>query len=232
VLNHVILHQSVIGLETKQQLKLAGETPDTLIGCVGGGSNFGGFALPFLPEKLRRPDLRIIAVEPSACPSLTKGVFAYDFGDTGKLTPLVKMFTLGHTFVPEGIHAGGLRYHGTAPIVAHLADLRLIESQAITQNTVFAAALQFARTEGFIPAPETSHAIACTIDEAVKAREEGKEKVILFNWSGHGLMDLTGYDNYFQGKLTDHALPEEELQKSLAAIKHQPKAPVRKSGKW
>jgi tryptophan synthase beta chain len=217
VLNHVILHQSVIGLETKKQLEIAGEKPDTLIGCVGGGSNFGGFALPFLPEKLStNKNLRIVAVEPSACPSLTKGVYAYDFGDTAKLTPLVKMFTLGHTFIPEGIHAGGLRYHGTAPIVAHLADLKLIESVAITQNTVFAAALQFARTEGFVPAPETSHAIAATIAEAKK--NDGK--CIVMCYSGHGHFDMSAYDAHLAGNLEDYEHPEEKIAE---ALHHLPK---------
>ena len=216
VLNHVILHQSVIGLETKKQLEIAGEMPDTLIGCVGGGSNFGGFALPFLPEKLKRPALRIIAVEPSACPSLTKGVYAYDFGDIAKLTPLVKMFTLGHTFIPEGIHAGGLRYHGTAPIVAHLKDIGLIEAVAITQNTVFAAALQFARTEGFVPAPETSHAIAATIAEAKK----NDAKCIVMCYSGHGHFDMSAYDAHLAGNLEDYEHPEEKITE---ALQHLPK---------
>jgi tryptophan synthase beta chain len=211
VLNHVLLHQSVIGLETKRQLELAGEKPDTLIGCVGGGSNFGGFALPFLPEKLQRPELRMIAVEPAACPSLTKGIYAYDFGDTAKLTPLVKMFTLGHTFVPEGIHAGGLRYHGTAPIVAHLAHLGLIESRALLQNAVFEGALQFSRSEGFVPAPETSHAIRAAIDEARK--NDGK--CIVFCYSGHGHFDMSAYDAHLAGNLEDYEHPEEKIAEAL-----------------
>jgi tryptophan synthase beta chain len=216
VLNHVILHQSVIGLETKRQLELIGETPDVLIGCVGGGSNFGGFSLPFLPEKLANPSLRFLAVEPSACPSLTKGVYAYDYGDTAKLAPLVKMYTLGHTFVPEGIHAGGLRYHGTAPIVAHLAKLGIVESKAYTQNAVFEAALQFARTEGFIPAPETSHAIRAAIDEAKK--NDGK--CIVFNYSGHGHFDMSAYDAHLAGDLEDYEHPEEKIAEALS---HLPK---------
>jgi tryptophan synthase beta chain len=216
VLNHVLLHQSVIGLETKRQLELAGEKPDTLIGCVGGGSNFGGFALPFLPEKLQRPELRMIAVEPAACPSLTKGIYAYDFGDTAKLTPLVKMFTLGHTFVPEGIHAGGLRYHGTAPIVAHLAHLGLIESRALLQNAVFEGALQFSRSEGFVPAPETSHAIRAAIDEARK--NDGK--CIVFCYSGHGHFDMSAYDAHLAGNLEDYEHPEEKIAE---ALHHLPK---------
>jgi tryptophan synthase beta chain len=216
VLNHVILHQSVIGLETKRQLELIGERPDVLIGCVGGGSNFGGFSLPFLPDKLSRPDLRLIAVEPSACPSLTKGVYAYDYGDTAKLAPIVKMYTLGHTFVPEGIHAGGLRYHGTAPIVAHLANLKIIEAKAYTQNAVFEGALQFARTEGFIPAPETAHAIRAAIDEARK--DDGK--CIVFNYSGHGHFDMSAYDDHLAGKLEDYEHPEEKIAE---ALQHLPK---------
>jgi tryptophan synthase beta chain len=216
VLNHVILHQSVIGLETKRQLEMIGETPDVLIGCVGGGSNFGGFSLPFLPEKLANPKLRLLAVEPSACPSLTKGVYAYDFGDTARLTPLVKMYTLGHTFVPEGIHAGGLRYHGTAPIVAHLAKLGIVEAKAYTQNAVFEGALQFARTEGFIPAPETAHAIRAAIDEARK--DDGK--CIVFNYSGHGHFDMSAYDAHLAGDLEDYEHPEEKIAE---ALHHLPK---------
>ena len=216
VLNHVILHQSVIGLETKRQLELIGERPDVLIGCVGGGSNFGGFSLPFLPDKLSRSDLRLIAVEPSACPSLTKGVYAYDYGDTAKLAPIVKMYTLGHTFVPEGIHAGGLRYHGTAPIIAHLANLKIIEAKAYTQNAVFEGALQFARTEGFIPAPETAHAIRAAIDEARK--DDGK--CIVFNYSGHGHFDMSAYDDHLAGKLEDYEHPEEKIAE---ALQHLPK---------
>ena len=216
VLNHVILHQTVIGLETKRQLELIGETPDILIGCVGGGSNFGGFSVPFLPEKLANPKLRFLAVEPSACPSLTKGIHAYDFGDTAKLTPLLKMYTLGHTFVPEGIHAGGLRYHGMAPIVSHLTKLGIIEAKAYTQTAVFDAALQFARTEGFIPAPETAHAIRAAIDEAKK--DDGK--CIVFNYSGHGHFDMSAYDAHLAGDLEDYEHPEEKIAE---ALHHLPK---------
>jgi len=216
VLNHVLLHQTVIGLETKRQLELAGEKPDTLIGCVGGGSNFGGFALPFLSEKLKRPELRIVAVEPAACPSLTKGLYAYDYGDTAKLTPLVKMFTLGHTFVPEGIHAGGLRYHGTAPILAQLAHLGYIESKALLQTAVFDGALLFARTEGFVPAPETSHAIRAAIDEARK----NDKKCIVFCYSGHGHFDMAAYDAHLAGNLEDYEHPEEKIAE---ALHHLPK---------
>ena len=211
VLNHVLLHQSVIGLETRRQLEIAGEKPDILIGCVGGGSNFGGFSLPFLTEKLRRPEMRIVAVEPSACPSLTKGVYAYDFGDTAKLTPLVKMFTLGHGFVPESIHAGGLRYHGTAPIIAQLTHLKVIEAQALPQSQVFDAALQFARTEGFVPAPETAHAIAAAIIEAKRNRG----KCIVFNFSGHGHFDMSAYDAHLAGDLEDYEHPAEKIAAAL-----------------
>lgn len=220
VLNHVLLHQTVIGQETQRQLELADVRPDTLIGCVGGGSNFAGLVLPFIPERLKRPDLRIIAVEPSACPSLTKGVYAYDFGDTAKLTPLVKMFTLGHTFVPEGIHAGGLRYHGTAPIVAHLAELGLIESRAYPQTAVFEGALQFARTEGFVPAPETSHAIRAAIDEAKK--NDGKTIVICY--SGHGHFDMTAYDAFLSNKLEDYEHPEAMIEEALHDLPKVPNA--------
>ncbi len=216
VLNHVILHQTVIGLETKRQLELIGETPDVLIGCIGGGSNFGGFSVPFLPEKLANPKLRFLAVEPSACPTITKGIHAYDFGDTAKLTPLLKMYTLGHTFVPEGIHAGGLRYHGMAPIVSHLAKLGIIEAKAYSQTVVFDAALQFARTEGFIPAPETSHAIRAAIDEAKK--DDGK--CIVFNFSGHGHFDMSAYDAHLAGDLEDYEHPEEKIAE---ALRHLPK---------
>ena len=214
VLNHVLLHQTVIGLETKKQLEIAGETPDVLIGCVGGGSNFGGLVLPFIPDKLKRPELEIIAVEPAACPSLTKGVFAYDYGDTAKLTPLVKMFTLGHGFMPAGIHAGGLRYHGTAPIIAHLMDLGLLSAVSYTQNAVFEAALQFAKTEGFVPAPETSHAVRAAIDAA--KRNDGK--CIVMCYSGHGHFDMSAYDAYLSGKLEDYEHPEEHITEALKSL--------------
>lgn len=214
VLNHVLLHQTVIGLETKKQLAIAGETPDVLIGCVGGGSNFAGLVLPFVPDKLKRPELEIIAVEPAACPSLTKGVYAYDYGDTAKLTPLVKMFTLGHGFMPAGIHAGGLRYHGTAPIVAHLADLGMLRSVSYTQNAVFEGALQFARSEGLIPAPETSHAVRAAIDAA--KRNDGK--CIVMCYSGHGHFDMSAYDAFLAGKLEDYEHPEADIEEALKAL--------------
>ena len=203
VLNHVLLHQSVIGLETRRQLEIAGEKPDILIGCVGGGSNFGGFSLPFLTEKLRRPEMRIVAVEPSACPSLTKGELRYDFGDTAETTPLLMMYTLGHQFMPPPIHAGGLRYHGMSPMVSHALKLGLIQAQAIHQTKVFEAGTLFARTEGIVPAPESAHAIAAVIAEANQAREAGKKRVILFNLSGHGLLDLSAYETYLLGHIQD-----------------------------
>jgi tryptophan synthase beta chain len=201
VLNHVLLHQTVIGQEAKKQMENAGAYPDIIIGCVGGGSNFAGLALPFVRDKIKGTSLRAIAVEPSACPSLTKGEFRYDFGDTAGMTPLIQMYTLGHEFMPPSLHAGGLRYHGMAPIISQLYHDKLIEAQAYEQNEVFEAAVQFARTEGIIPAPESSHAIKSAIVEALRAREEGKKKTILFNLSGHGHFDMASYDAYFAGKL-------------------------------
>lgn len=204
VLNHVCLHQTVIGQEAIQQMALAGEEPDVVIGCAGGGSNFAGIAFPFVRRKLvNKKKTRIVAVEPSACPSLTKGELRYDFGDTAMTTPLMMMYTLGHDFMPPEIHAGGLRYHGMAPAVSHLKKLGLIDALAYPQTKVFEAALQFAQTEGIVPAPESSHAIRAAIDEAIAAREEGKKRVILFNLSGHGLLDLTSYEAFLAGKLKD-----------------------------
>jgi tryptophan synthase beta chain len=222
VLNHVLLHQTVVGLETKKQLALAGEDPDILIGCVGGGSNFAGFIFPFAPDKLRGKDLRFIGVEPTACPTLTKGAYAYDFGDTAGFTPLIMMHTLGHSFVPPGIHAGGLRYHGDAPLLSLLVHEKLIEARAYAQNPVFDAARLFAQTEGIVPAPETAHAIKAAMDEAVRCRERREEKCIVFNYSGHGHFDLAAYDAYLEGKLLDLEYPEEVLQRSLAEL---PKVP-------
>jgi tryptophan synthase beta chain len=216
VLNHVLMHQTVIGLETKKQLEIAGEEPDVLIGCVGGGSNFAGFTLPFIPDKLKGKDIRMIAVEPTACPTLTKGLYTYDFGDMAELTPLVKMYTLGHSFVPPGIHAGGLRYHGMAPIISLLAKKGLIEAMAYHQNAVFEAGVLFARTEGYLPAPETAHAIKCVIDEAKK----NEDKCIVFNFSGHGHFDLSSYDAYLGTKLEDFEYPAEKIKE---ALKHLPK---------
>ncbi len=204
VLNHVCLHQTVIGLESIKQMEMAGEEPDVIYGCAGGGSNFAGIAFPFVRRMLKEgKKYRIVAVEPSACPSMTKGELRYDFGDTAATTPLMMMYTLGHDFMPPSIHAGGLRYHGMAPTVSHLLKLGLIEAQAYHQTKVFEAAALFARAEGTIPAPESAHAIAAVVDEAIKAREEGRKRVLLFNLSGHGLLDLSAYESYLSGKLQD-----------------------------
>ena len=218
VLNHVLLHQTVIGQEAKLQMEMAGEEPEVVIGCFGGGSNFGGLALPYVLDRLAGKGPRIVAVEPSACPTLTKGRFTYDFGDTAKLTPLVKMFTLGHDFVPPGIHAGGLRYHGASPLISHLLQHGYVEAKAYTQTPVFEAAIQFAQTEGILPAPESSHAIRAAVDEALAAREEGRAKVILFNLSGHGHFDLSAYENYLSGKLQDYEYPSQEIERAMAGI--------------
>ncbi|HOL32150.1 MAG TPA: TrpB-like pyridoxal phosphate-dependent enzyme [Anaerohalosphaeraceae bacterium] len=233
VLNHVMLHQTIIGLEAKAQLKSIGEKmPDVVIGCVGGGSNFAGLAFPFTQDKINGAKIDIIPVEPTACPTLTRAPFAYDHGDTACMTPLLPMHSLGHNFVPPPIHAGGLRYHGMAPLVCQCVLEGLHTPRAIDQVECYEAGLLWARTEGFICAPETSHAIAAVIQEAKKAKEEGKEKVILFNYSGHGLMDLSGYDAYMSGKLKPYALPDSELEKTEACLKKHPAAPIRKSGKW
>jgi tryptophan synthase beta chain len=224
VLNHVMLHQTIIGLETKKQLKLAGESKaDVIIGCAGGGSNFAGLAFPFIADKINGAEIDIIPVEPTSCPTMTRAPFSYDHGDTAKMTPLLPMYSLGHKFVPPPIHAGGLRYHGMAPMVSHAIKEELITPRAYHQLECYDAAVTWARTEGFISAPETSHAIAATIDEAKKAKEEGKEKVIVFNWSGHGLMDLTGYDSFFNNRLINYPLPEDEISKSLAVMDGLPK---------
>jgi tryptophan synthase beta chain len=205
VLNHVLLHQTVIGLEAKKQLEMVGEYPDVVIGAVGGGSNFAGLSFPFIKDRLtgEKPNLEVIAVEPEACPTLTKGEYRYDFGDTVGLTPLIKMHTLGHDFVPPPIHAGGLRYHGDSPLVCKLYDLNHIKAVAYKQTEVFEAALTFAKTEGIIPAPESSHAVKKAIEEAIRCKETGEEKVILFNLSGHGYFDLSAYDKYLRGELED-----------------------------
>jgi tryptophan synthase beta chain len=218
VLNHVLMHQSVIGLECLEQMELAGDHPDVVIGCFGGGSNFGGIALPYVPLKQKGDRVRLLAIEPAACPTLTRGIYAYDFGDTAKLTPLVKMYTLGHDFVPPGIHAGGLRYHGAAPLMSHLLKHGMIEARAYPQNPVFEAALQFARTEGILPAPEAAHAIRAAVDEAIQAREEGRSRTILFELSGHGHFDLASYERYLAGELQDFALPESEIDRAMAAV--------------
>jgi tryptophan synthase beta chain len=218
VLNHVLLHQTVIGLEAKKQLEMAGDYPDIIVGCCGGGSNLGGVSFPFLRDKINGKNLRVIAAEPISCPTLTKGEFRYDFGDTAGLTPLMMMYTLGHDFMPPGIHAGGLRYHADAPLVCQLYNDKLIEAVAFGQTACFEAAIQFAKTEGLIPAPESSHAIRGAIDEALKAKEEGKEKTILFNLSGHGYLDMTAYEDYLAGKLVDYAYPDEKIKEALAKL--------------
>jgi len=219
VLNHVLLHQTVVGLETKEQMRLAGEFPDVLIGCVGGGSNFGGLFLPFLPEKLDdHPELRFIAVEPTACPSLSRGRFLYDFGDMAKTTPLLKMFTLGHTFIPPGIHAGGLRYHGCAPLISSLADQGVVETRGLHQRQVFEAGVLFARTQGIVVAPETAHAVRVAIDEALRCKETGEARTILFNLSGHGHFDMSAYEAFLRKQLVDYEYPEEAIARATAEL--------------
>jgi len=223
VLNHVCMHQTVIGLEAKEQMKLAGDYPDVVIGCHGGGSNFSGIAFPFVADKAAGKNVRLLAVEPTSCPTLTKGVYAFDYGDTAKMAPIAKMYTLGHDFMPPGIHAGGLRYHGASPLVSQLVNAKVIQARAVGQTACFEAAVQFARTEGIIPAPESSHAIRGAIDEALEAKKEGKPRVILFNLSGHGHVDMAAYDAYFAGKLEDYEYPAEKVQESL---RHLPKVAI------
>jgi tryptophan synthase beta chain len=224
VLNHVLLHQTVIGLETKKQLEKFDErTPDIVIGCAGGGSNFAGLAFPFVYDKIHGKQITIIPVEPTSCPTLTRGPYIYDHGDVACMTPLLAMHSLGHGFIPPPIHAGGLRYHGIAPLISSAVREGLLEPRSVPQLECFESALLFARTEGIIVAPETSHAVAAAIQEAMKAREEGKEKVILFNLSGHGMLDLAGYDRYLNGELHDFTLPEEEIRKNTAILDGMPK---------
>jgi tryptophan synthase beta chain len=219
VLNHVLMHQTVIGEEAIAQLAQAGDTPDLIVGCTGGGSNFGGLAFPFLREKLAgRMNPVIRAVEPAACPSFTRGVYAYDFGDTAGLTPLLKMHTLGHAFIPDPIHAGGLRYHGMSPLLSHIYELGLIEAVAKPQSECFAAGLRFARTEGIVPAPEPTHAVAACIEEALRCKETGEEKVILTALCGHGLLDLPAYANYLSGEMRDLALSDADVELALAGL--------------
>ncbi|MBN1285959.1 MAG: TrpB-like pyridoxal phosphate-dependent enzyme [Anaerolineae bacterium] len=224
VVDFVLLHQTVIGEEALLQLEKAGETgADIVIGCVGGGSNFAGLAFPFIRGRLTEgKDTQMIAVEPTACPTMTRGKYAFDYGDTAKMAPIAKMHTLGHSFVPPGIHAGGLRYHGMAPLVSMLAELGHIEARACHQTGVFKAAIDFARTEGIIVAPETAHAVKVTIDEALKAKEAGEEKVIIFNLSGHGLLDLSAYDNYLADQLADYEYPQEAINKALEELPEIP----------
>jgi len=228
VLNHVMLHQTIIGLEAKKQLEVAGiGRPDVVIGCAGGGSNFAGLAFPFVADKIHGAPIEIIPVEPAACPTMTRAPYAYDHGDTARLTPLLPMHSLGHGFIPPSIHAGGLRYHGIAPLVSAGVQQGLLCPRAQQQLECYEAAVLFARTEGLIPAPETSHAIAAVITEARKATAEGHEKVILFNYSGHGLMDLAGYQAYLAGQLENYPLPAEALERSLAVLEGLPKPPLR-----
>ena len=220
VLNHVMLHQTVVGLEAKKQMEIFGDYPDVVIGCVGGGSNFSGFVFPFVMDKLKgkKKNLKVLAVEPTACPTLTKGLFAYDMGDTVGLAPIVRMYTLGHTFVPPPIHSGGLRYHGDSPLLSLLVKEKVIDAVAYNQLATFEAAVMFAQTEGILPAPETAHAIKAVIDEALKCKETGEKKVIAFNFSGHGHFDLAAYDAYRNGKLTDYVLPDEKIAEALKSL--------------
>jgi tryptophan synthase beta chain len=223
VLNHVMMHQTIIGLEAKKQLEIAGDYPDIVIGCAGGGSNFAGLAFPFVYDKINGKDIKIIPIEPTASPSLTKAPFVYDHGDVNGFTPLLAMHSLGHKFVPAPIHAGGLRYHGMAPTVSQLVAEGILEPMSAHQSEVFSAAVQYARSEGTIPAPETSHALAAVIREANQAKEEGKEKVILCNFSGHGLLDLGSYEKYFNNELVDYELSDEKIQESEKIFENFPK---------
>jgi len=225
VLNHVLLHQTVVGLEAKRQMEMAGEVPDVVIGCVGGGSNYAGLAYPFMADKLRgvTPSMRFVAAEPAACPTLTKGSFAYDFGDTAGMTPLLPMYTLGHDFVPAPVHAGGLRYHGDAPSLSLLVKHGHMQARAYTQNQIFDAAIRFSQTQGIIPGPEPAHAIRAAIDEAESAKQAGEERVILFNLSGHGHFDMQAYDDYLNGRLPEVEFEDEQVEAAMASL---PQVPV------
>jgi tryptophan synthase beta chain len=219
VLNHVLMHQTVIGEEALKQMDLAGEYPDVVIGCVGGGSNFAGIAYPFLRENLKNGQrARLVAVEPTATPSLTKGTYTFDFGDTAQMAPIVKMHTLGHTFMPPGIHAGGLRYHGMAPSLSALYDAGLVEAIAVQQTATFEAAIQFTKAEGFLPAPESAHAIRAAIDEALEAKAKGEKRTILFNLSGHGHFDMMAYQSYLNNELVDYEYPAEAVQAAMKSL--------------
>ena len=222
VLNHVLLHQTIIGLEAKKQLELIGEKPDVVIGCAGGGSNFAGLAVPFVRDKINGDKIDIYAVEPASCPTMTRGRYMYDFGDVAKSTPLLPMHTLGHSFIPPPVHAGGLRYHGMAPIVSKLIEEDLVMPVSVPQLETFEAGINWARCEGFIPAPETTHAICYVIEEAKKAKEEGKEKTIIFSYSGHGLVDMAAYEAYMEDKLFNYSLSEEDIEKALEELKELP----------
>ncbi|NOY70270.1 MAG: TrpB-like pyridoxal phosphate-dependent enzyme [Deltaproteobacteria bacterium] len=223
VLNHVMLHQTIIGLEAKKQMEIAGEYPDIIIGCAGGGSNFAGLAFPFVHDKINGKQIEIYPVEPAGCPTLTRAPFVYDHGDTARYTPLLPMYSLGHAFVPPPVHAGGLRYHGMAPTVSQLVNEGMLTARSVGQQKAYEAGVLVARSEGIIPAPETTHALACVVEEALKAKEEGKEKVILFNWSGHGLLDLAAYDAFFEGNIKDFAQTDEELEASEKIFADFPK---------
>ncbi|MBW2477041.1 MAG: TrpB-like pyridoxal phosphate-dependent enzyme [Deltaproteobacteria bacterium] len=218
VLNHVCLHQTIIGLEAKEQMQIVGAYPDIVIGCHGGGSNFAGLAFPFVSDMANGKAMRIIAAEPVSCPTLSKGAYEFDYGDTAKMAPIARMYTLGHDFMPPGIHAGGLRYHGAAPLVSQLVQAGIVEAKALGQLECFEAAIQFSRSEGIIPAPESSHAIRAAIDEAILAREEGQEKTILFNLSGHGHVDMAAYDAFFAGELNNYEYPEDAIKSSLSRL--------------
>ncbi len=224
VLNHVLMHQTVIGQEAMAQMEMVGSYPDILIGCVGGGSNFAGLFLPFVKDKIsgKKKNLRIICAEPTSCPSITKGLYAYDYGDVAGMAPIAKMYTLGHDFMPPPVHAGGLRYHGMAPIISHLYKLGFVEAKAVPQRATFEAGITFARTEGFISAPETNHAIRVAIDEALKCKESGESKVILMAHSGHGHFDMAAYESYLTGKLTDYDYPEDKVHEALASLPQIP----------
>jgi tryptophan synthase beta chain len=223
VLNHVLMHQTVIGQEMKKQFELADDYPDMLVGCIGGGSSMGGFSFPWVPDKIKDgKDIQMICVEPMASPSVTKGLYRYDFGDSAATIPLAKMYTLGHSFIPAPIHAGGLRYHGMAPLICHLYELGIMEARAEHQLPVFDAAVSFARAEGIIPAPEPSHAIKVVMDEALKCKETGEEKVIAFNLCGHGHFDMAAYDSYFAGELVNYEYPEAEVKAALAELPVMP----------
>ncbi len=226
VLNHVLLHQTVIGLETKKQMEMAEAYPDIVVGCIGGGSNFAGLFLPFVKDKIEgtKPDLQIINVEPASCPTVTKGLYRYDFGDEAGLTPLVKMYTLGHGFIPPPVHAGGLRYHGMAPIICHLHKLGLVEARAVHQLPTFKAGIDFARAEGIISAPETNHAVKVVIDEALRCRESGESKTILLAHSGHGHVDMAAYEAYLSGKLSDYEYPAQKIEEALSYLPEVPEA--------
>ena len=226
VLNHVLLHQTIVGQEAKEQLAAAGAEPDVIVGCVGGGSNFAGLVFPFIPEVAAGKEIRIVAAEPAACPTLTRGHYGYDFGDTAKMAPLLPMHTLGHGFVPAAIHSGGLRYHGMAPLVSHMVHTGLIEARAYHQSECFAEAVRFARAEGIIPAPEPSHALRAVAEEVERAREEGVERTILFNLCGHGNFDMGAYDAYLSGEMTDFELPQAELDEAAAELEGLPPLPV------